>query len=371
LDPNIKKDAWTPEEEVSLIEAHRIHGNKWAEIAKCLPGRYQNLFPPAFYRRKDSSLKMFPVFRTDNAIKNHWNSSLKKKLEPVILCGSQAKAVSSFSEGKTQLEDMIVTSHLDVAVQMEKRNKELEAEKDSPEFLRERNGRINTMSGKPKAFSLPGEDSKVWSSSDLEGPARCLNGAPLEKHKKPKGLNEAVDGSPVSYFTQNFSHSSAEKEIASRSPTYIGSPLSRKCIKKEISRDSLKISDISPAKREVATNPSSPFDGQNLTLPLGCSTPPAYSWCKEISPHALLRSAAESFRSTPSILRKRTREASATTPLQALSTKENYLEKHLNDCSSALKRLNAVKNLSLSDDSRSTNNSTDCEAHGYSNSPEV
>ena len=43
MDPNIKKDAWTPEEEVSLIEAHRIHGNKWAEIAKCLPGRYNTI----------------------------------------------------------------------------------------------------------------------------------------------------------------------------------------------------------------------------------------------------------------------------------------------------------------------------------------
>ncbi|CAL9079172.1 unnamed protein product, partial [Musa textilis] len=56
LNPAIKKDAWTPEEEVTLIYAHQKYGNKWAEIAKHLHGR------------------------AENSIKNHWNCSLKKKL---------------------------------------------------------------------------------------------------------------------------------------------------------------------------------------------------------------------------------------------------------------------------------------------------
>ncbi|KAH6783777.1 hypothetical protein C2S52_008736 [Perilla frutescens var. hirtella] len=63
LNPNINKEAWTQEEELALIRAHQIYGNKWAELTKFLPGR------------------------TDNAIKNHWNSSVKKKLDMYMASG--------------------------------------------------------------------------------------------------------------------------------------------------------------------------------------------------------------------------------------------------------------------------------------------
>ncbi|CAG9310248.1 unnamed protein product [Blepharisma stoltei] len=59
LNPGINKDNWSLEEELCLFESHEKLGNKWAEISKILQGR------------------------TDNSIKNHFYSTLRKRFRKI------------------------------------------------------------------------------------------------------------------------------------------------------------------------------------------------------------------------------------------------------------------------------------------------
>lgn len=78
LRPDLKRGTFSEEEENLIIELHAVLGNRWSQIAAQLPGR------------------------TDNEIKNLWNSCLKKKLRQRGIDPVTHKPLSEVENGEEE-----------------------------------------------------------------------------------------------------------------------------------------------------------------------------------------------------------------------------------------------------------------------------
>ncbi|KAG1363582.1 Myb-related protein [Cocos nucifera] len=91
LRPDLKRGNFTEEEDELIIKLHGFLGNKWSLIAGQLPGR------------------------TDNEIKNYWNTHIKRKLISRGLDTKTHRPLTGDTQLNTSTQPQLVTMTTDVA----------------------------------------------------------------------------------------------------------------------------------------------------------------------------------------------------------------------------------------------------------------
>ncbi|KAI4354490.1 hypothetical protein L6164_003345 [Bauhinia variegata] len=292
LNPEIKKDAWTLEEELALMNAHRLHGNKWAEIARVLPGR------------------------TDNAIKNHWNSSLKKKLDFYLATGKLPPIPKASPQaGRSATKTILVCSNkgLETAPETSSETTDISKVDDSSRNHLESSATLRDVGD---SSNVPANESAESDCVECKpGSANvdlsCNNSEPVSKDNFAMNAEPKLEDSGLQNCINNVEMSGnglVRTSLSLESPTSGSLCYEPPQLESSLPLDSLCL-NMFCLQNGYSSSPT--------MSPVGFFTPPCVKGSElySLSPESILKYAARTFPNTPSILRKRrTRVQTHATP---------------------------------------------------------
>ncbi|KAF2303150.1 hypothetical protein GH714_014159 [Hevea brasiliensis] len=298
LNPDIKNGAWTLEEELALMNAHLIHGNKWAEIAKVLSGSSSSfgigqlggsnviLLLRLSLQKVIGPNDPLQGRRTDNSIKNHWNSSLKKKLDFYLATGKLPAVVKSDIVFSSRKLPSVAKTGIRSGSEDTNKPAVTKMSEDSDSTAQTLSGTTDACkleeNGKDELESLALVRDMAASSSVFPNESTDSEGVECKQHSFVT-YHSCCDSNRYENF-QTSTYGSLHYEPP-RLETFT-----------PIDMDPLVMHQV---QHEYSSSP--------ISSPVSSFTPPCVksSCLSTQSPESILRIAAKSYQNTPSIFRKR------------------------------------------------------------------
>ncbi|XP_022145733.1 transcription factor MYB3R-3-like [Momordica charantia] len=282
LNPDIKKDAWTLEEELALMNAHRLHGNKWAEIARVLPGR------------------------TDNAIKNHWNSSLKKKLDFYLATGKLPPVAKNSSQNGARDTTRTPPTKNFLPYSSKGSDSTAQTSSGNTDFHKlDESSKDQIESSAPPDEDMVASTSGYLNESADSRHVKCWPGPLNVMDPRYRKSGSARKNGTKTRGESDYEISKLDEDKVTRTPLRLESPKYG-----SLYYEPPRLESRVPVDSELLSMYMHETNNSSITSPIGIFTPPCVK-TRDLSlhsPESILRIAARSFPSTPSILRKRKTE---------------------------------------------------------------
>lgn len=117
LNPELKKEEWSQEDEMKIFELQKQFGNKWSEIAEHMPGRTDNSIKNCFYSAIRRNLRKYNKRKNESEkLKGSIKNLLKKPRTREILINLKGKdlvkpiEIGNFEKGDNRPNEIICPS---------------------------------------------------------------------------------------------------------------------------------------------------------------------------------------------------------------------------------------------------------------------